>query len=105
MAISRFAGNFNALDFAYGVMGGAPALQVVFGPTSTGPYTLTCSPATIYTSGGIAVPISTATPINVGADSGFDVNITPTSVSQNGLNQLLITATFSNAHGSGAQVS
>lgn len=105
MAISRFAGNFNALDFAYGVVGGAPALQVTSGSTSTGAYTLTCSPATIYTSGGIAVPISTATPINVGADSGFDTSITPTSVSQSGLNQLLITATFTFAHGAGAQVS
>ena len=104
-AISRFAGNFNALDFAFGISGGAPALQVVSGSTTAGTYTLTCSPATIYNSAGIAVPISTATPVNVGADSGFDSNITLSAVSQNGLNQQLLTGTFTYAHGPGAQVS
>jgi hypothetical protein len=107
MAITRFAGTFNALDFAYGVVGGtgAPPLQVTLGSTSTGAYTITCSPNALYTSSGIAIPISTATPINVGGGSNQDLNITPTTVSQSGQNTLLITATFTYAHGPGAQVS
>jgi hypothetical protein len=105
MAISRFAGTFNALDFNYGGTGGGPPLQVTSGSTATGAYTITCAPSSIYTAAGIAIPISTATPINVGADSGFDISITPTTVSQSGLNTLLITATFTYAHGPGAQVS
>lgn len=107
MALARFAGNYNAIDFAYGVAGGsgAPALQVTSGSTSTGAYTLTCSPASIFTSSGIAIPISTATPINVGSDSNMDLSITPSAVSQSGLNQLLITGTFTYAHAAGAQVS
>src|ERR1700722_13612287 len=106
MAISYFAGTFNALDYAYGTQGsGAPSLQAVSGSTATGAYTLTCSPSQIFTAAGKPIPISTATPVTVGADSGMDINITPTAVSTNSLNQLLITATWTYAHGAGAQVS
>lgn len=107
MALARFAGNYNALDYAYGIAGGSGAapLQVISGSNSSGTYTLTCSPATLYTSSGIAIPISTATPINVGSDSNQDLSVTPTSVSQNGLNQLLITGAFTYAHSTGANVS
>ena len=74
MAISYFAGIFNALDYAYGSAGsGAPPLQVVSGSTATGTYTLTCFPQTIYTSAGKPIPISAACPINVGSDSGMDI--------------------------------
>jgi hypothetical protein len=48
MAVSYFAGTFNAADYNYGgASGGAPALQVTSGSTATGAYTLTCSPAQI----------------------------------------------------------
>jgi len=107
MAVNRFAGTFNALDFAYGAAGGtgAPPIQVIAGSNSTGTYTLTCFPQTVYTNGGLAIPISAATPINVGSDSGMDINITPTTVSNNTLNQVLITAAFTYAHAAGAQIS
>lgn len=106
MALSYFAGTFNALDYNYGgSSAGAAAMQVTSGSTATGAYTLTCSPAALYTPAGKPIPVSTATPINVGANSGFDLSITPTTVSQSGLNTLLITGTFTYAHGPGAQVS
>src|SRR5271154_4073632 len=102
MALSRFAGNFNAADYAYGCPGNLTApLVVLSGSTSTGAYTLTCQPATIYTAAGLPIPISTATPVNVGSDSGLDINITPTTVSLSNLNQVLITATWTYSHGSG----
>jgi hypothetical protein len=106
MALTRFAGTFNAIDFAYGVQGSnVPPLQVTLGSTSTGAYTITCSPNAVYTPAGLSIPISAATPINVGGGSNQDINITPTTVSQSGQNSLLITATFTYAHGPGAQVS
>lgn len=106
MAVTRFAGTFNAVDFAYGGVGvtGAPPLQVTAGSTSTGAYTLICFPTTLYTSGGVAIPISTATPINVGGGNNQDLSITPSAVSTIG-NTLLITGTFTFAHGPGANVS
>ena len=59
MAISYFAGTFNALDYAYGTQGsGAPSLQAVSGSTATGAYTLTCSPSQIFTAAGKPIPIS-----------------------------------------------
>jgi hypothetical protein len=104
MAISRFAGIFNALDYAYGVRGGGAALQVLNGSTTAGTYTLTCSPTSLYTSAGLAIPISAVCPIQIGGDSQQEI-ITASAVSTNNLNQLLITGTFTYAHGTGAQVS
>jgi hypothetical protein len=104
MALSAFSGIIDAFEFAYGYSGGRPAaLQVVQGSTSSGAYTIVCSPANIQTSGGAQIAISVNTPITIGSDSGIET-VTPTAVSTNNLNQLLITATFANAHGTGAQV-
>lgn len=105
MTISRFAGNFNAIAFAYGCAGSdAPPLQVISGSNTTGAYTLTCQPTASRTGAGLAIPISTTTPITVGSSTGIET-VTPTAVSINALNQVLITATFGSAHGPGAQVS
>ena|SRR5579859_5722478 len=104
MAISRFAGLFNAAEFAYGTsISEAPALQVVQGSTSTGAYTIVCSPTSPASSGGTVIPVTVNTPITIGSDSGVET-VTPTAVSTNNLGQLLITATFTYAHGTGAQV-
>jgi hypothetical protein len=108
MTISKFAGFYNATSFAYGCAGSdAPPLQVISGSTSTGAYTLTCQPTQSRTSSGLAIPTysgSTYAPITIGGDSGIET-VTPTAVSTNSLNQVLITATFTYAHSTGAQVS
>ena len=104
MAINLFAGLFNAASFAYGTsISEAPALQVVQGSTATGAYTILCSPPTPFASGGNAIPVTVNTPITIGGDSGFET-VTPTAVSTDNLGRLLITATFTYAHGVGAQV-
>ncbi len=104
MALSAFAGLYNAVEFAYGWPGAkAGALQVTQGSTATGAYTIVCAPALLQTSDGLTIPISTATPILIGSDSGIET-VTPSAVSTDNLGRLLITATFTNAHGTGAQV-
>lgn len=104
MALTQFAGIRNANQFAYGTaLCDVAPLQVLQGSTSTGAYTILCSPAALKTSSGLSIPINTKTPIIIGSDSGIET-VTPTAVSTNNLNQLLITATFTYAHGTGAQV-
>ena len=101
-----FKGLYNAYDFAFGInpdSGGT--LQVVSGSTVSGTYTITCSPADLRAADGNKIDLTLANlgPITIGGDSGIET-VTPSAVSLNGLNQLLITATFTNAHGTGAQV-
>src|ERR1700743_896229 len=104
MSVSTFSGLFDALDFAYGTaFSAAPALQVISGSNVSGPYTITCSPTILKTKAGVTIPITVNTPITIGANGGYET-VTPTAVSTNQLNQILITAAFSNAHGTGAQV-
>ena len=104
MALTVFAGLFNAAQFAYGTsISEAPALQVLQGSTATGAYTILCSPPSPFSSGGTAIPVTVNTPITIGSDSGFET-VTPTAVSTDNLGRLLITATFTYAHGTGAQV-
>lgn len=104
MALTKFVGILNAADFAYGTaISDAPPLQVVQGSTSTGAYTILCSPASIKTAAGLSIPITANTPITIGSDSGIET-VTPTAVSTDSLGRLLITATFTYAHGTGAQV-
>jgi hypothetical protein len=104
MSLSVFAGMYNADQFAYGWPSSkAGVLQVTQGSTSTGAYTIVCSPTLLQTIDGINIPITTSTPIMIGSDSGLEI-VTPTAVSTNNLGGLLITATFINAHGTGAQV-
>src|SRR5580658_1686641 len=102
--ISRFAGLIDAAAYAYGITPDAPApFQVISGSTTSGAYTLTCQNA--KTSGPNAVNIvpSITTPILVGAGSNQET-VTPTSVTFDGFGNILITATFANAHGAGDAV-
>lgn len=104
MALTAFSGIRNAIEYGYGYPGcAAGPLQVVSGSTTSGTYTITCSPAVVETGAGVPIPITANTPITIGSDSGIET-VTPSAVSTNQLNQLLITATFANAHGVGAQV-
>jgi hypothetical protein len=105
VSITAFAGIWNAFDFAYGQNPQAPALQVISGSNVAGTYTLTCSPTTAFTKAGlpIAPALLQPTPITVGASTTLET-VTPTAVSINSLGQILITAVFAFAHGSGDQV-
>jgi hypothetical protein len=101
---SRFAGIRNAIDYAYGYPGcAAGPLQVIQGSTTSGAYTIVCSPVQSQSIGGDAITITVNNPITIGSDSGIET-VTPTAVSLNNLGQVLITATFANAHSTGAQV-
>jgi hypothetical protein len=101
---ARFAGIRNAIDYAYGNPGcAAGPLQVLQGSTVAGAYTIVCAPIQSQSVNGDPITITVNNPITIGSDSGIET-VTPTAVSLNGLNQLLITATFANAHGTGAQV-
>lgn len=104
MALTAFAGMYSAVEFAYGwPKSNAAALQVTQGSTGTGAYTIVCSPSSLQTSAGLTIPINTGTPILIGSDSGIET-VTPSAVSTDNLGRVLITATFTYAHGTGAQV-
>jgi hypothetical protein len=98
-------GIYRAFDFAFGVNPDAGgALQVVGGGgAASSTYSIICSPTGGESSDGKPCAISTNTPITIGGDSGLET-VTPTSVSLNGLGQVVITAAFTFAHGVGAQV-
>lgn len=105
MALSKFAGTFNANDFAYGIVSTAgTALSVSAGTSSTGAQTLTLeSPQSTLADGSYWLPLSTVAPITIGAGSNAET-VTPTAVSQ-GQPQTpytaTVTATFANGHGIG----
>jgi hypothetical protein len=102
--ISKFAGMYDAAAYAYGVNTDAPAaLQVITGSTGTGAYTLTCQPQKSVNPNSASCVPSTTTPITVGLGSNAET-VTPSSVLLDTLGNILITATFANAHGAGEQV-
>lgn len=99
--ISRFAGFIDANSYAYGISGAAPVgLQVINGSTVSGAATLTCQSANTAGGDGVIIKPSTNTPILVGFGSNSET-VTPTAVSYDNFGNILITATFANAHGTG----
>ena len=107
MAISRFAGIFNAAEFAYGINKTTPPLVCVGGPNATGSGTLTLAFGAFSLADGTTVnPFNLNAPILVGEGSSTET-VTPTAVSAStplvyGSTQ--ITATFANLHGTGDSV-
>jgi len=107
---TRFAGEFNALNYAYGITGsGSPApLEVDIGTTATGAGTLTLVTGQVVLSDGtVLFPVSTLAPITVDAGSNAET-VTPTAVSNPavlGYDNTTITATFANTHGRGVLIS
>lgn len=102
--VSSFAGIYSAAAFAYGITPAAPApLQVLSGSASTGAYTLTCQNTPTVGHDAISINPTTNTPIIVGVGSNTET-VTPSAVSVDALGNILITATFSNAHGAGETV-
>lgn len=108
MALSRFAGQYNAASFAYG-LGTVPPLTVVSGPGVSGAGTLTVQQGFVSLSDGtIITPLNTNAPITVGTDGNSEI-VTPSGVSNNQQSALYgpnatVTATFANAHYAGDRI-
>lgn len=102
---TRFAGEYSAFDFAYGVQGvNTPPLRVNIGNTATGAATITLAFGNITLGDGtIYMPLATNAPISVGVGSNAET-VTPSAVSCStpaAYNTCQVTATFSNTHGVG----
>lgn len=104
--ITRFAGNFNAADYAYGASApnGPGPLYVGLGNTATGAQAVQVQFGyTVLQSGETLLPLSTLAPITVGSGSNAET-VTPSAVSQptpGVYDSATFTATFSNLHGNG----
>lgn len=108
MAASRFAGFYNANEYAFGCSAAPPAaLKVDIGNQATGAVSLIM--ATGYTTladGTIVYPLSTNAPVVVGVGTNAET-VTPSAVSGSGqgYDAWSFTATLSNLHGTGDAVS
>jgi hypothetical protein len=104
---SKFAGFYNAGDFAYGINKSVAPLQVIAGPNATGSGTLTLAFATCTTNDGVSFsPLNTNAPINVGGNSSNET-VTPSAVSATTplvYGSSTLTATFTFLHGTGDQI-
>ena len=107
--ISRFAGLFNAIDFAYGCGDGfPPSLKVSQGSQAAGAAgTLTVGAGfTQLSDGTIVWPLNANAPITIGIGAGADL-ITPTSTA-GGMNStqdaVTVTLTATHAHGAGDRI-
>jgi hypothetical protein len=110
MSVTRFAGQFRAWNFAYGVNVDVRPLVVDVGTTATGAGTLTLAFGAVVTSDGINfTPLNTNAPITVGSTPGSNLEtVTPSAVSNgtpNVYNSATVTATFTYTHGQGESVS
>lgn len=106
---TRFAGRYNAIDYAYGIAPGIAPLQVAVGNTSTGTASITLVAACTVAGDGTSVcPLATNTPILIGTGSTQD-SITPTAVSNCNFpsaayGSCIVTASFTYTHGTGEPV-
>jgi hypothetical protein len=111
MSLSRFAGQFRALDFAYGGLfeTAPPALTVVSAPGASGAQTVTVQQGFIALSDGTVVyPLNINAPIVIGSAANAET-VTPSAVSNNVQSNLYgatstATATFANAHYAGDRI-
>ena len=104
----KFAGEFRALNFAYGLPQTAPALRVDQPtPSATGTATLTLSFGTVTLSDGTVIaPLATTAPVTVGS-GGNQETVTPTAVSCSTptvYQTCTFTASFTYQHGQGDPV-
>jgi len=104
---SRFAGQYNAAEFAYGCAGSLANAINIDGPVAVGANSALVAFGYVSTGDGfVFYPLNTNAPVNIGSGSNTETK-TPSAVSANnaaydGMN---FTATFSNAHGKGDPVS
>ena len=105
MARSRFAGMYNAVDFAYGCAGSAAGpLSIAQGNSAAGVSAVILNFSyTDLLDGTILSPVATNTPINFGIGANQEL-LTPSAVGSStllgGINQS-VTANFANVHGIG----
>ncbi len=109
MAASRFAGIFNANEYAYGVGPTPPGpLLVDIGNTVTGSGTLTLAFGQLALGDGTKLsPLNINAPITVGVGANAET-VTPTAVggtSNTAYQGTTVTASFSNLHGTGDPIS
>lgn len=101
---TRFAGLFNAGDYAYGINRNVGPLRVDIGIAATGSQSITLAYGFIQlTDGTIVSPLSTNAPVTIGVGSNAET-VTPSAVSCTTPQQYStcsFTATFSNTHGAG----
>lgn len=111
MALSRFAGQIRAIEFAYGgAFADAPqALVVVSAPGVSGAQTLSVQGGYIVlTDGTVINPLATTAPIIIGSAANAET-ITPSAVTNNVQSNLYgatatVTATWVNAHYAGDRI-
>jgi hypothetical protein len=109
---TRFAGQYNAVNFNYGGLGldDPTALVVASGPGTTGSETLTVYGGSVTLSDGTIVSVlNVNAPINVVNASGVDT-VTPSAVSTNVQSNIYgptatVTGTFTYAHYAGDRIS
>jgi hypothetical protein len=112
MSLSRFAGQFNAIAFAYGAgFPDAPtALTVIAGSGVSGASALTTQGSIITLSDGrVVTPLATNAPIIVGTGANLET-VTPSAVTNNLQSNLYgttssVTATYANGHSAGDRIS
>ncbi len=103
MPITKFAGEFNAFNYAYGVNPDTPAFQVIAGSPSSGTYGVTLALGVVYTPDGKPVSPVAGIPITIGSGSSIET-VTPTSVTNPTptiYGTCIITAAFGYGHGQG----
>ena len=101
--VSRFAGQFNAVAFAYGCGAGTPApLMVNTGNPAAGVTSVSLIESYTVTEDGILFyPLATTTPTNFGQGANLEL-LTPSSASNSAVTGVgTVTANFANLHGQG----
>ena len=110
MGLSKFAGHFNAVEFAYGVNPLSAPLLIDTGNGATGSSTITLAYGYITLGDGTQInPLAKNAPINFGSTPGANQETqTPTAVSNPTpaiYNSATLTATFTYTHGQGETIS
>jgi len=103
MALTKFSGEYNAWNYAYGVNPETPAFEVIAGSNAGGTYAVTLGLGVVYTPDGRPVSPVAGIPITIGSGTNVET-VTPTSVvnpTPTLYGTCLITAAFTNAHGQG----
>lgn len=108
MSLTKFAGRFNATNYAYGLNNQSPPLSIATGSYPAGAATVVLANGYSTTVDGLVFyPPNTNAPITIGSGASAET-VTPSAVSNSqptvyAVNT--ITATFSNSHGTGDLIS
>ena len=103
MSRTKFAAEFNAFNFAYGVNPDTPAFEVIAGNNAAGTYGVTLGLGVVYTPDGVAVSPQVGVPITIGSGASTEI-VTPTSVvnlTPTQYGTCVITAAYGFGHGAG----